>query len=189
MALVTRFDTPASLRDLPAGSVFYDNWHAYLAGSLAASTPGSGGGEFYDASEVDVNVLRSARLSGWPSRAALMVATHRDDRRAAFVAGEVRDVQNEYCEWRVTRNAAGKITKVVSSPRRRSTGSTLGGRPRARRGPLPDAGRPGGGRGRSRATPGAPTTSSTAGTRPTGSCTSFRASTRSTPRWGWRRAA
>ena len=48
MALVTRFDTPASLRDLPAGSAFYDDWHAFLAGSLN-TTPatGTGTGEFY----------------------------------------------------------------------------------------------------------------------------------------------
>lgn len=113
MPLVTRFDTPASLRDLPAGSPFYDNWHAYLAGRLAASTPGSGGGEFYDASEVNVDVLaeRSLVWMGFPR--ALMVAAHRDDRRAAFVAGEDREVQEEYCEWRVTRNSANKITKVV----------------------------------------------------------------------------
>lgn len=113
MALVTRFDTPGSLRDMPAGSVFYDNWHAFLAGRIAASTPGSGGGEFYDPSEVDVNVLaeRSLVWMGFPR--ALMVATHRDDRRAAFIAGESRSVQEEYCEWHVTRNRAGKITKIV----------------------------------------------------------------------------
>ena len=33
MPLVTRFDTPASLNDMPAGSVFYDNWHAFIASS------------------------------------------------------------------------------------------------------------------------------------------------------------
>ena len=113
MPLVTRFDTPASLRDLPAGSVFYDNWHAYLAGRLAAITPGSGGGEFYDPSEVDVDVLaeRSLVWMGFPR--ALKVAAFRDDLRAAFVAGEDREVQEEYCEWRVARNSAGKITKVT----------------------------------------------------------------------------
>ena len=48
MTLVTRFDTPASLRDLPAGSVFYDNWHAYLAAGLVTTAgeiearPGAG---------------------------------------------------------------------------------------------------------------------------------------------------
>lgn len=113
MALVTQFDTPASLRDLPAGSLFYDNWHNFIAGSLNASTPGSGGGEFYDASETDVNIAAERQLTwmGFPRR--LMVFTHRDNRRQAFIDAEDRDKQEEYCEWRVTRNAAGKITKVV----------------------------------------------------------------------------
>ena len=113
MTLVTRFDTPASLRDLPAGSVFYDNWHAYIAGRLNASTPGSGGGEFYDPSEVNVNVLAEKLLVWMGFPRALLTVTHRDDRAAAFAAGDVRTVEEEYCEWRVTRNAAGKITKVV----------------------------------------------------------------------------
>ncbi|MCI0377504.1 MAG: hypothetical protein L0215_07855 [Gemmataceae bacterium] len=113
MALVARFDTPGSLRDLPAGSVFYDNWHAFVAGRLAASTPGSGGGEFYDPSEVDVNVLAERALVWMGFPRALMVAMHRDNRSAAFIAGEDRTVQEEYCEWQVSRNQAGKITKVV----------------------------------------------------------------------------
>ena len=37
---------------------------------------------------------------------------NRDDRNEAFAQGENRDVQNEYCEWRVSRNADNKITKV-----------------------------------------------------------------------------
>jgi hypothetical protein len=115
MALVTRFDTPGSLRDLPLGSPFYDNWHNFIAGALAMITPGSmvGPGEFYDPSEVNVEILaeRSLVWMGFPR--ALLVATNRDDRRAAFVAGEIRDVQEEYCEWRATRNREGKIDKVV----------------------------------------------------------------------------
>ena len=62
MSLITRFDTPASLRDLPASSVFYDNWHSFLAGRIAVSTVGSGGGEFYDPSEVNVDVLAERSL-------------------------------------------------------------------------------------------------------------------------------
>lgn len=113
MPLVTRFDTPASLRDLPAGSVLYDNWHAYIAGRLSAATPGSGGGEFYDPSETNVDVLAERLLVWMGFPRALLAVNHRDDRRAAFTAGEVRAVQEEYCEWRVTRRADGKITKVV----------------------------------------------------------------------------
>jgi hypothetical protein len=117
MALVTRFDTPASVRDLPAGSAFYDDWHSFLAGRLnTTAATGTATGEFYDASEVDVNVLAERSLV-WMAFPRQVLVAHRDDRRTAFVEadGDVarRDPQNEYCEWHVTRNAAGKITKVV----------------------------------------------------------------------------
>jgi hypothetical protein len=113
MTLVTRFDTPASLRDMPAGSVFYDNWHTFVGSRIPMLTAGSGGGQFYDASEVDVDVLaeRSLVWMAFPRR--LMVVTHRDNRHDAFRAAEDRDNQEEYCEWRVTRNPAGKITKII----------------------------------------------------------------------------
>jgi hypothetical protein len=121
VALVTRFDTPASVRDLPAGSPFYQNWHDFLEALLTDTTPGAGGatGEFYDASKVDVNVLAERSLV-WMAFPREVLVKHRDDRRAAFVEADLdavtllnRAPQNEYCEWHVTRNATGKITKVV----------------------------------------------------------------------------
>jgi hypothetical protein len=117
MALLTRFDTPASLRDLPAGSVFYDNWHNYLSTSIAASTPGGGGvsggkvGEFYNPTLVDVNV-DGERALVWMAFPRAVLMPNRDDLPAAFAVAEDRDAQNEYCEWRVVRNGAGKITKI-----------------------------------------------------------------------------
>ena len=120
MALITRFDTPASLRDLPAGSPFYDNWHNFIAGSLNPTTAGTNGGEFYDASQTNVNIVGEHTLV-WMAFPRDVLMPQRDDRTRAFITadrtpgGDVgnRDVQNEYCEWRVTRNAAGKITKIT----------------------------------------------------------------------------
>jgi hypothetical protein len=117
MPLVTRFDTPASVRDLPAGSPFYDAWSDFLEnGLITTAGTGTATGEFYDASEVDVNVLAERALV-WMAFPRQVLVKHRDDRRAAFVEADAdvasRDPQNEYCEWHVTRNAAGKITKVV----------------------------------------------------------------------------
>lgn len=113
MALLPRFDTPASLRDMPVGSPFYDNWSQFIANQIAASTAGSGGGEFYDPTETNVDVIAEHALVWMGFPRAILVAANRDDRRTSFIAGENRDVQEEYCEWRVTRNAGGKITKVV----------------------------------------------------------------------------
>lgn len=120
MALLARFDTPASLRDLPAGSSFYDAWHNFIALRLNPSTSGTNGGEFYDASQTDVNIAGEHAVL-WMAFPRDVLMPSRDDRTAAFIAadrrpgGDVghRDVQNEYCEWRVARNAAGKITKVT----------------------------------------------------------------------------
>ena len=112
MALLPRFDTPASLRDMPVGSPFYDNWNRFIGDRIAPSTAGSGGGEFYDPTETNVNIIAEHTLVWMGFPRALLVAGNRDDRRAAFMAGEDRDLQEEYCEWRVTR-ARDKITKVV----------------------------------------------------------------------------
>src|SRR5688500_20127466 len=46
-----------------------------------------------------------------------VLVDNRDDRRAAFTFSDSlpasRNPQNEYCEWHVTRNKAGKISKVT----------------------------------------------------------------------------
>jgi hypothetical protein len=113
MSLLPRFDTPASLRDLPADSVFYDNWHNFVSNQIATSTPGAGGvGEFYNPSTLDVNVV-GERLLTWMAFPRRILMPNRDDRNRAFVIAEDRDVQDEYCEWRVIKNADGKITKIT----------------------------------------------------------------------------
>lgn len=116
MALVRRFDTPGSLRDLPAGSGFYDAWHRTIDGLISTSSPLSGPGEYLDPSRIGLEaaVQRTYTWTGFP-RPHLTV-TARDDRSAAFAAGENRDAQHEYLEWRVTRAghaATGPITKVT----------------------------------------------------------------------------
>ena len=118
MALVTQFDTPASVRDAPAGSAFYAQWHAFLAGALSTvSGTGTGAGsKFYDASEIDVIPIAQHTLT-WMAFPRQVLVAHRDNRNAAFAAADAvrvtRNPQNEYCEWYVKRNAGGKITKVV----------------------------------------------------------------------------
>lgn len=120
MARVARFDTPASLRDLPAGSPFYDKWDDFIDEELARSTLGTNFGEFYDASEIDVNILGMHAMV-WMAFPRDVLMPNRDNRRDAWIAadrtpgGDIgnRMAQNEYCEWRVDRNAAGKITRVT----------------------------------------------------------------------------
>lgn len=120
MPVITRFDTPGSLRDLPAGSPFYDTWHEKIRTLLGLGRAGPGGvGEFYNPERTDVNVTAQRHLV-WMGFPRHLLTQHRDDRRLAFEKGEARGTmpggrttQVEYLEWFATRNKVGKITKVT----------------------------------------------------------------------------
>ena len=117
MALITQFDTPASVRDLPVGSPFYDQWHNYLRGEIAAETPGENGGAFYNPAITDVNVIADKMMTwmGFPRDEVL--PDSRDNKRQAYIAADRlrrnrSHAQNEYFEWYVHRSAQ-KISKVT----------------------------------------------------------------------------
>ncbi len=112
MPLVARFDTPGSLRDAPPGSAFYDNWHRRVARLLKDFTPANGG-EFVDPSVVALKPVGEPTYAWTGFPRPHLVVNHRDDREAAFKAGEDRLAQHEYLEWHVTRDARGQITKVT----------------------------------------------------------------------------
>jgi hypothetical protein len=111
------FDTPASLRDAPAGSPFYATWSNFISDDLFAVKPGDNGGAFYDPTETDVNIAATKTLTwiGFPRD--VLLPGNRDNKPAAYAVADSdvarRDPQNEYFEWYVTRNAAGKITKLT----------------------------------------------------------------------------
>jgi hypothetical protein len=125
MALVTRFETPGKVRDLPDSSPFYGQWHDTVslmldncAGDVVTAPPGSG---IYNASHTEVNVVgpRTLVWMGFPR--LLLTADHPGGRREAFSKGETRGVsipggrttQNEYLEWFTERDQRGRITKVT----------------------------------------------------------------------------
>lgn len=135
MTLLTRFDTPGRLRDLPESSPFYDAWHQKISDMITnkaqsallnALDPPPPGSDFYNASVTDVNVAVTRPLvwMGFPRE--LVVAERKGvaprDRRAAFVMGDVRGgpsvpggltTQLEYLEWFTERDDRGRITKVT----------------------------------------------------------------------------
>jgi len=117
MPLVTRYDTPAGLRDLPEDSKFYEAWHEVIDNVLGDGQPGTDGtGDFYNAARKDVRVV-AERLTNWMGFPRPLLMTERDNRQKAFEEAEVRrdekPIQGEYFEWFVTRNGAGKIKKVT----------------------------------------------------------------------------
>ena len=117
MALLPRFDTPASLRDAPAGSPFYTAWSNFIAGGLADLSPGDNGGAFYDPTQTDVNVVASKTLTWGGFPRDVLLPANRDNRPAAYALADgnvaQRARQNEYFEWYVRRNRAGKISKLT----------------------------------------------------------------------------
>ncbi len=108
-----RFDTPARVRDLPQGSAFYDEWHRTVDRLIAASTRVSGSGRYVDPSTRAVAVA-ARRTYAWTGFPRPLLMEHRDDRRAAFAAGERREVQIEYLEWHVEREG-DRIVRVTFS--------------------------------------------------------------------------
>src|SRR5262245_40912212 len=108
MALLPMFDTPASVRDAPAGSPFYSAWSAFIANRLTDVSPGDNGGAFYDPTVTDVNVVARKTLTwiGFPRD--VFLPGNRDNKPAAYAAADAdmafRSPQNEYFEWYVRRN-------------------------------------------------------------------------------------
>src|SRR5262245_45431649 len=75
---------------------------------------GAGDG-FYNPHRTNVNVVGEHALT-WMGFPRDVMAPNRDSRAFAFQVADttpMRGAQNEYCEWRVERNGAGKITKVT----------------------------------------------------------------------------
>ena len=105
------FDTPGHLRDFPPGSPFYDDWRGVLDGLMRTRVRLSGPGFSVDPSKVDLEV-GERRTKTWTGFPRPLFMQHRDDRVAAFAAGENRDVQIEYLEWHVEWRG-DTITKVV----------------------------------------------------------------------------
>jgi hypothetical protein len=117
MALLPRFDTPASVRDAPAGSPFYTSWSSFIAAELPAMQIGDTGGGVYDPTETDVTIAATKTLTWMGFPRDVLLPARRDDKAAAYAAADAdvarRNPQNEYFEWFVQRNADGKITKLT----------------------------------------------------------------------------
>lgn len=118
MGLITRFETPAKLRDIQ-GSTFYDNWHAFVDNELDNDQAGPNGGAFYNPARTDVNIA-AAKIMTWmalPRR--VLLPNNRDDKTAVYKICDQTNrkdpnhAQDEYFEWFVHRNQAKKITKVT----------------------------------------------------------------------------
>ncbi|MEU4393066.1 hypothetical protein [Kribbella sp. NPDC023855] len=112
MGLVRKFGTPGSIRDVPAGSELFDRWHTLINRLIAPSTALSGSGAYVDPSQRKLEVT-ATRAYTWTGFSRPLLMEHRDDRVAAFAAGEQRSTQIEYLEWHVDRDPDGVIVRVT----------------------------------------------------------------------------
>jgi hypothetical protein len=117
MTLLPRFDTPAFLKDVPAGSPFYNKWSAFISQLMGTTTKGDGGGVFYNPTKSDITIT-AEKFMTWMAfpRQLMLNGSYTGDRTAAFIAADAdvtaRNPQIEYFEWKVDK-ANGKINKVT----------------------------------------------------------------------------
>ena len=118
MALLPMFDTPASLRDAPAGSPFYTAWSNFIATRTSRSEPRRQRRRLLrsDRNRREHRREQDAHLDGL-SRATCcspaIATTSRPPTPRPMPTWPSRNPQNEYFEWYVERNRAGKITKLT----------------------------------------------------------------------------
>jgi hypothetical protein len=107
MPKLARFSTPAKLPDADP-----DAWNRrlrelmepYLDGSLP---------QFYDPTQKNTPASAAHHMVAWVAFPATLRAQVPSQRERWKLADGDRGLQDEYCEWAVTRNSARKITKVT----------------------------------------------------------------------------
>jgi hypothetical protein len=119
---LTRFDPPADVDDVGADAGLRKRWSDRIARLFqqgvhrTEQTVGAGNSQFYDPMRTDTDDPVATAVISWPGFPRLLLLKHGPDKRAAFkegdqLVGNVRQ-QDEYLEWHVRRNAAGKIVRI-----------------------------------------------------------------------------
>lgn len=119
MSTITRYGPPGRLTDL--SDVGLKAWHVFIADSVDQAINGpdpsqvlhdSPRSQFYNLTKTETAPDAAEATVTWtafPNRLRSAVSDRQRWRRA----DASRDVQDEYCEWSVTRNEAGKIIRVA----------------------------------------------------------------------------
>jgi hypothetical protein len=107
MPKLARFSTPANLPDANA-----DAWSERVRGLMERYLDGSLP-QFYDPTRKNTPASAARPMVSWVAFPATLRVQVPSQRERWKRADRDRGLQDEYCEWAVTRNAARKITKVT----------------------------------------------------------------------------
>jgi hypothetical protein len=119
---ISRFDPPGNVQDFTTEKL-RNAWSEVIEGfideSIAAVEQDHPGVacQFYNPRTTDTDAPSAEKVIEWPGFPKLVQDRFPDDRRKAWQTAETgatarQDYQDEYLEWHVIRNAAGKITRV-----------------------------------------------------------------------------
>jgi hypothetical protein len=118
MAL-TRFDAPGFLRDLTPQAA--ERWSEWISDSIDEARDNTGGGavnfgprpQFFNQLRTPADTDAVTKDIEWPAFPRVIQINSLTDLQRWRTADGSRDVQDEYCEWSVTRDAANKIVRVT----------------------------------------------------------------------------
>lgn len=108
--ILPRFDPPAFLNDLATPQKAA--WSRFISDSIDADIAEYAGDNFYNPTRKDTAADAQEKIINWTAFPRIVTISSSNDRQRWQRADASRDVQDEYCEWSVTRNSSGKITRV-----------------------------------------------------------------------------
>src|SRR4051812_45575086 len=110
--ILPRFDPPAFLDDL--NDIQKNAWSQFISGEFDSQAAEFPSNHFYNATVTDTTpdvVTAEIKWTGFPRN--VQISSPSDPARWA-TADSSRDLQDEYCEWSVTRDlASSKIRRVT----------------------------------------------------------------------------
>lgn len=116
--VIPRFDPPGGLTDLDEAGL--EQWSAFLSASVDDAIAGrldhtndAPRAQFYNLTKTDTADDASVQEVSWIAFPRQIKVNSVSDRQRWTRADTSRDLQDEYCEWSVTRNRDGTITRVT----------------------------------------------------------------------------
>src|SRR4051812_40509848 len=115
---LTRFDPPGGLTDLDeTGLQQWSDWISQAVDDAIAGRPDhtndSPRAQYYNLTKTDTAADAKFQDVSWIAFPRQVKVHSISDHQRWLRADGSRDVQDEYCEWSVTRRADGKITRVT----------------------------------------------------------------------------